>query len=314
MLVPFLAHTGEPLAPHDLWTAWNLDPLLVSGLAVAWLVHERGRTRGPQRGRIWRARSFTAAMVVVAVALVSPLDALASALASAHMVQHVVLVLVAAPLLAFSAPGVALLRGSPVVVRRAVSRGRRRFGLSRSRLRLLRDPAAVWLLHVVTLWFWHAAGPYGAALEHELVHVLEHVTFLVTAVLFWRVVLGGRLSGRVAPGLAVLLVFAMALQSVLLSALMTFAPTPWYPAYATTTEVWHLDPLADQQLAGVIMWVPAGLIYVGCALVLMATWLRATEAEPTAPRPSSSAGCRGLNEARQPSGPGSPDETAPIRY
>jgi cytochrome c oxidase assembly factor CtaG len=149
--------------------------------------------------------------------------------------------------------------------------------LSRRNLRPLRHPAAVWLLHVSTLWFWHAAVPYDAAVEHHLLHVAEHASFLGTGVLFWRVVAGARDADRVSYGFGVLLLFATAMQSVFLSALLTFARSPWYSVYAATTAPWGLDPLADQQLAGVIMWIPAGLVYVVAALALLAAWIRSTE-------------------------------------
>src|SRR5690606_27074901 len=212
-------------------------------------------------------------------ALVSPLDAVSTALASAHMVQHVLLVLVAAPLLALAAPSSALLRGTPLAVRRVHRRSRRGLRLSDAQRQRLRDPVVVWLLHVVTLWVWHARAPYDAALADDAVHALEHLTFLVTAVLFWRVVIGGRGSGRVPYGFGAMLVFAMGMQSVFLSLLLTFATSPWYEGYATTTRAWGLDHLADQQLAGVIMWVPAGMIYVVAGLALMVAWLRVAERE-----------------------------------
>jgi putative membrane protein len=272
-----LAHSGRPPAPHDLWGAWNLDPALILGAGVAAWAYRRGCSSGRDPVDIWRARCFAAALVAIGVALVSPLDAASGALASAHMVQHVLLLLVAAPLLALSAPSTALLRGSPAVVRRAGGRWRRRLGLTRGNLRLLRHPVAVWLLHVTTLWFWHAAVPYDAALHHRLLHVLEHASFLVTALLFWRVVIGARAADRVPNGFGVLLVFAMAMQSVFLSALLTFAREPWYSGYATTTAAWHLEPLADQQLAGVIMWIPAGLVYLAAGLGLTVAWVRTAE-------------------------------------
>ena len=277
-----LAHTGLPPAPHDLWRTWNLDPVLLLGLLLAVWMSRRGAIAGPG-GPVdtWRSRCFTAAIGALAFALVSPLDALSGALASAHMVQHVLLLLVAAPLLALSAPMATLLRGSPAWVRRASGRSLRRLGLTRENLRALRNPATVWLVHVGTIWFWHAAVPYNAAVEHHLIHVVEHTSFLVTGVLFWRVVVGARDADRVSNGLGILLVFAMAMQSVFLSALLTFARAPWYPAYATTTSPWSLDPLADQQLAGVIMWIPAGLVYVGTALGLLVAWIRATEGQDT---------------------------------
>ncbi|MDQ3529999.1 MAG: cytochrome c oxidase assembly protein [Actinomycetota bacterium] len=283
MLTVVLAHAGQPPAPHDLWGAWNLEPALLLGLCAAVWAYRRGQTGGLRRKvDTWRARCFAGAMVAVGVALLSPLDALSGALASAHMVQHILLLLVAAPLLALSAPSSTLLRGSPLSVRQAPGRWRRRLRLNRGHLVALRHPATVWLLHVGTLWFWHAAVPYDAALDNELVHILEHTSFLVTAMLFWRVVIGARSPGRVPNGLGVLLVFGMAMQSVFLSVLLTFARTPWYAGYAATTRPWGLAPLADQQLAGVIMWIPAGLVYLAAALALMVTWIRSTEREDVA--------------------------------
>ena len=129
MLTPILAHPGQPPAPHDLWVAWNLDLVLLLGLLLAAWAYRRGQTGGPRRQvDRWRARCFTLALVALGLALVSPLDVASSALASAHMVQHLLLVLVAAPLLAFSAPSGAILRGSPLAVRRASGRWRRRLG------------------------------------------------------------------------------------------------------------------------------------------------------------------------------------------
>ncbi len=276
MLTTLLAHAGQPPQPHDLWSAWNLSPLLLTGLVLAWLTYRRGRPAG--RGRnadSRRARCFAGALLALAVALVSPLDALAEALASAHMIQHVVLILVAAPLLALSAPSSALLRGSPLAVRRATSRWRRRLRPADRGVRMAGGALTVWLLHTAVVWVWHASVPYDAAVANPWLHVLEHATFLVTGVWFWRVIIGARGGAtRVPPGLGILLVFAMAMQSVFLSVIMTFARTPWYSSYATTTQPWGLDQLADQQLAGVIMWVPAGVIYVGVALTLLALWLR----------------------------------------
>jgi putative membrane protein len=283
MLTVLVAHAGQPPAPHDLWAAWNLDPLLVVGCLLAVWAYRRGQGGGRRReADRWRGRCFAVALLALGVALISPLDALSSALASAHMVQHMLLVLVAAPLLALSAPSSTLLRGSPLGVRRASGRWRRRLGLTRGNLRALRHPATVWLLHVGTLWFWHAAVPYDAALDNEFLHVLEHASFLGTALLFWRVVIGTRSPERVPNGLGALLVFTMAMQSVLLSVLLTFARAPWYSGYATTTTPWGLAPLADQQLAGVIMWIPAGLVYLTAALTLMVAWIHAAEREDLA--------------------------------
>lgn len=278
MLSLILAHPGESAARHDLWTAWNFDPVLLAGLLLVGWVYRRGTagTRRKPAGR-WRGRAFAGALLAMGVALVSPLETLSGALASAHMVQHVLLLMVAAPMFVLSAPFGTLLRGVPPAVRRATMRSRRRLRLAPARLRPLQHPAAVWLLHVGTLWFWHASVPYQAALENELIHAVEHASFLITAALFWSVVLGKAARSRVSYGGGIVLLFAAALHSVFLSALLTFADSSWYPGYRESTRPWGLDPLADQQLAGVIMWVPAGLVYAGAALTLLVAWVRATE-------------------------------------
>jgi cytochrome c oxidase assembly factor CtaG len=257
-----------------------LHPVLLGGLLLAAWAYRRGQSRGPKRQvDRWRTRCFIAALVALGLALLSPLDALSSALASAHMVQHLLLLLAAAPLLALSAPSSAILRGSPLAVRRASGRWRRRLGLTHGNLGVLRHPAAVSLLSVGVLWFWHAAAPHDAALDSEPLHLTEHASLLVTAVLFWQVVVGARGAARVSGGLGALLVFTMAMQSVFLSVLLTFGRTPWYSGYATTTAPFGLDPLTDQQLAGVLMWIPAGGLYLAVALALLVSWIRASERE-----------------------------------
>jgi putative membrane protein len=269
-----LAHPGRPPVPHDLWSAWNADPLVVVGLVVAAWVFWSGRRRARTTRGTPRAVYFSLALLVLAVALLSPLDALSRALASAHMAQHLLFTLVAAPLLALSAPASTLVRGAPAVVRRTAGRWRHRLHLTPRKTALLRHPAVAWLLYVGTLWFWHGAVPYDAALASEPLHVLSHATYLASGVLFWRVIVDSARSRGISPGLGVLLAFGAAMQSVFLSALLTFAATAWYSGYTHTTAPWGLEPLADQQLAGAVMWIPGGLIYLGTALALLAAWLR----------------------------------------
>jgi cytochrome c oxidase assembly factor CtaG len=126
------------------------------------------------------------------------------------------------------------------------------------------------------LWGWHAPILYQAAIESALVHALQHLSFFGSALLFWWALLYGRL-GRLGYGVAVLAAFPTAVHSSVLGALLTASPSPWYQSYLTTTEAWNLTPLEDQQLAGLIMWVPAGMIYLVGALALFASWLGETE-------------------------------------
>jgi len=268
------AHGGRTVAPHDLLGAWNLDPILLVAIAATALIYRRGLGRS-SRPRALFAWCFAGALITITLARVSPLEAMSGALASAHMVQHVLLLLVAAPLLVVGVPLRTIVRGMPLIARRWFARCRRALPPVARRLGVLRDPVVVWLLHAATIWFWHAAVPYGAALESEAIHVAEHASFVVTGVLFWRSVIHPQKTAN--NGLPVLLVFAMGIQSVFLSALLTFSPQPWYEPYTETTRVWGLDPLGDQQLAGVVMWVPAGAIYVGAALALLLAWLRSVD-------------------------------------
>ena len=279
MLIRITAHAGAPIAPHDLWAAWSFEPLVVGSLILLGWAFHRGATAGAPSAR--RRGAFWASMAAIVLAVISPLDALSSSLASAHMVQHVLLMLVAAPLLAYAAPGSAVLRGTPPVVRRAAGDARRRLKLTHSRLRMARNPVNVWLLHVGTIWIWHAAVLYDAAVRNMFVHALEHTMFLATGVLFWRVVVGARTAAAGAQGAGIALVFTMALQSVFLALLLTFAAAPWYAVYDGTTAAWGLDQLADQQLAGAIMWVPAGFVYVIAGLLLLSAWIRHSDEAPT---------------------------------
>jgi putative membrane protein len=134
---------------------------------------------------------------------------------------------------------------------------------------------AVWLIHAAAISFWHAAGPYQQALASPVAHIVEHFSFFITAIWFWSVALSRK--PLVSPGLGVLMIFGLALVGVFLAVLMTFAPEPWYRAYGATAPTWGLSALADQQLAGVIMWVPAGLVYTVLGIGRFRKWLESVE-------------------------------------
>ena len=275
MLTGLHLHPGQPVAPHDLWTAWNLDPLTLAGMSFLVWLYVRG-SRRPKRG--WPRRGWlVTALVALTVALVSPLEAMSGALASAHMVQHLLLILVAAPALVRCSAGEGMFAGLPTAVRKRLGSTRLALGLTPARMRLLANPVLIWLLHAGALLFWHAGGPYQAALSSTALHYLEHVTFLLTALWFWQLVLLTRHRSPDWPGIGLLMVFAMALQSVGLALLMTFAESPWYPFYENSAAAWGFTALADQHLAGVIMWVPAGFIYTAVGLTRLWRWLTAIE-------------------------------------
>jgi len=207
------------------------------------------------------------------VALVSPLHALGAVLFSAHMIQHEVLMLVAAPLLVLGRPLLFFLWALPLPWRRQLGRVNKNM---QGGWRVLTHPFVAWALHALALWIWHIPRLFQATLTSDLAHTWQHVSFFGTALCFWWALLyrHRELQGY---GVAVLAVFTTALHSSLLGALLTLAPTPWYPAYAHTTAAWGLTSLEDQQLGGLIMWIPAGGLYLLAALTLGAGWLRAAE-------------------------------------
>ena len=238
------------------------------GTVALWQHAGQGRGLKP-----WQVLCFGGALTATVAALESTLDALAANLFAAHMVQHVVLILVVAPLTVLGAPLPAFAWALP-------SQSRHRLTVLRPLRRLAAMPTA-FALHSLALWAWHLPLLYDAAVAQPAVHVLEHVCFLVTAVCFWWAVLSSSyLTG-------VLAVFAMALETTVLGALLTFADQPWYTAHLATTAPYGLTPREDQQLAGLIMWLPGGAIYLGSALALFAAWLKHStpESAPSATIP-----------------------------
>ncbi len=270
------AHQGGALQPDDLWTAWEFEPGVVIPILVSAFLYYRGM-RSPAGAPLWPRVSFWTGLVVLALALVSPLHPLGEVLFSAHMAQHEVLMLIAAPLLVLSRPLVPFLWGLPARWRRPVGRWTR--GVHFRKLwRALTDPLSAWWIHAAALWIWHVPALFQATLRSEWVHTAQHLSFFLSALLFWWSLLEAR--GRMGQGQSVFYVFTTALHTGILGALLTFAPVVLYPAYAATTRPWGLTPLQDQQIGGLIMWVPAGVVYLGAGLALFAAWLRQSDPLP----------------------------------
>lgn len=275
---PAPAHEGRPPEPHDLWTAWSLEPGVIAGLMLsAWLYWRGARRmrRGGSPGRRWEALAFAGGWLALVVALVSPLDPMGGALFSAHMAQHEVLMLVAAPLLVLGRPLAPFLLALPEGLRRRLV-GASKKNWAQSAWRWLVNPLAAWLIHAAVLWAWHAPSLFQATLENEWVHAAQHLSFIVSALIFYEAIAYGR-DGRMGYGAGVVYLFTTAVHTSALGALLTFADRLWYPVYQTTTAAWGLTPLEDQQLGGLIMWVPAGVVYVIAGLALFVLWLRESE-------------------------------------
>ncbi|MDB4906908.1 MAG: hypothetical protein JWO05_1692 [Gemmatimonadetes bacterium] len=243
--------------------------LCAYAVGAARLWRHAGNGRGLSVGN---ASAFAAGWLALAVALVSPLDALGAQLFSAHMVQHEVLMLLAAPLMVTGRPLAAWAWALPAPWRKRLPASLHRAWLARS-WSAITDPLAAWALHALALWLWHVPALFEAALHNEGVHALQHASFLATALLFWWAVLGPDTRARRA-GLALLLLFTTMLHTGALGALLALAPTPWYPPYVDSAVALGLDPVQDQQLGGLIMWIPGGVAYLGVGLYVVARLLR----------------------------------------
>ncbi len=217
--------------------------------------------------------AFVTAMVSLVVALVSPLDALSDALFSAHMTQHLILMVIAPPLLVLGELPLAIVWALPRNWAQGLGHG-----LNRSRIwRALLSPVSAWLLFTIPMWVWHASALYQAALRNETIHTLEHLVFVLTGMLFWWVLFQRTAADHVHYGRAVVYLFTAMLQSTVLGALMTFTSVPWYKYYTSSVAPWGMTPLEDQQLAGLIMWLPGGVIFTVLTIGYFAAWLRSLE-------------------------------------
>lgn len=247
---PYEPYCGPAPVPDGLWSAWNLDPLLIGALAAASIAT-----------LVWKPRERTrpvflaAAILALFVAFVSPLCALSSALFSARVLHHLLIVTLAAPLLALAAlPGDARPpRGSltiPVIA------------------------------HAAAMWLWHTPAPYAWALSGHAAYWLMEATLLASAFWLWH----GILAARARPGAALAALLATMAQMGFLGALLTFAQRPLFAPHFLTTESFGLTALADQQLAGLLMWAPGALPYLAAAIWLLAGFLggagRARERAP----------------------------------
>jgi putative membrane protein len=227
METAWLAYCGRPPMPGDL--PWNADPwlagVLLAALAMAW------RSAADRR-------ALTAGWIVLALALVSPLCSLSVALFSARVGQHLIILLVAAPLLALGLP--APRRAAPAAGLAAATAG-----------------------FALLLWFWHLPGPYAATFRSDALYWTMHGSLLAAAILLWR---GLLLSATARPELVLPAGLATAVQMSALGAFLTFAPRPIFSPHAFTTAAWGMTALEDQQLGGLLMWVPGGLAFAAVAL------------------------------------------------
>ena len=281
LAAPVWAHGGAHAAKAGA-PGWTWDPWLTAPLAAAAILFGIGHAR--LRGRAGRGRRrldrhawlFGAGWLVLAGAVVSPLHEGGERSFALHMVEHELIMLVAALLLAVSRPLATMLWALPAGARRPLASASRVRPLA-AVWRWLTDPVFATVLQLAVMWLWHAPPLFDRALGHEGWHIAQHLSFLVSALLFWWAMAHGR-TGERGYGLAALCLFATSLGGGALGALMALSTSPWYAGYAAMgLSPQGLTPAEDQQLAGLLMWVPGGLVHAGAALVLLHRWLQVGE-------------------------------------
>ena len=267
---------AAPAAAHDGSAhgspGWSFEPLVVGPLLLLILIFLLGRNRIERRSRLERSRSwqFVAGWAVLSLALVSPLHEGGEQSFTLHMIEHELIMLVATLLLAASKPGAAMAWGLPSAVRKSLGGWTNLF---RQPYRRLTEPVTATIVQAVVMWAWHIPSLFDRTLESQGWHVAQHLSFVAASFLFWASILDHR---RSSPAVSAGCLFATSLVEGALGALMTLSSSPWYESYAAMelTGI-GLDPLVDQQLAGLIMWIPGGLLHAAVALALLYSMLNA---------------------------------------
>lgn len=266
---PALAH-DDRLHAHA--PSWNLDPWIIMPMVMLLALFALGSWRLSRKSRVPRRRHrlFLAGWLVLTLALVSPLHEGGERSFTLHMAEHELIMLVATLLLAASQAGGILAWGLPERIRRAL-RGNWKAPLA-SVWRWLTEPITATIIQAVTMWAWHAPALFDRALDNRGWHIAQHASFILASLLFWTAMLKPRRGGYL---LSAACLFLTSLVEGALGALMALSESPWYSAYAAMgLSGIGLDPTTDQQLAGLLMWIPGGLVHGTVALALLYRWLR----------------------------------------
>jgi putative membrane protein len=262
--------TPGALSPWDLLAVAVVGAVGIAYACGAWRLASRDARHPP-----YESAAFALGWSTLLTTLLPPLDAAALDRFSAHMAQHELMMLIAVPLMLAGRPLSICLWGLPSPLRpRAASVLQR--GPAKSAWLLLTAPLTAWILHGGVIWIWHAPALYEWAIRNEAVHAIQHLSFVGTSALFWWGLLYGR-YGRAGYGAAVFYVFTTAVHTGLLGALLTFAHSPLYLSYQGRAAELHVDALGDQQVAGLLMWVPAGIVLTLTGLALFAAWIGESE-------------------------------------
>ena len=271
-LLPLLHASVAPNTPF--LAAWSFDPLITVGLLLLAFGYGLALYQLRQRGRrpmpVWQPISFYAGWLTLVVALLGPLDSFNDELFSMHMLQHLALMQIAAPLILLGRPVQLILRALSPGSSKAVARFIGGRGAVRGLLTILAAPAVATILFNLNMVIWHVPNFYDAALSSDGVHALEHSLFLGLAFLFWWPIIDPvPRHHRAHPAWALGAVFASMVVGMGLGAILTLSHSIIYPSYLSTPKPWGLSPLDDQQIGGLSMWVGGGLLYMGILVAIL---------------------------------------------
>ena len=270
-----MSHPIAAVAPAVGLASWSLEPAVTIPALTAAALYWRGFTmvslRMPERFDVWRAVAFLTGLATLMLALCSPLDPLGHFLLQAHMIQHLLLMMVVPPLIWLGAPVAPVLLGLPRPLRRAVARGLAAHPVRRLTA-VVGHPAFGLVVFSVAFWFWHLPALYGLALGSDAWHHVEHASFLATALLYWRPVILAWPARSPWPRWAMIPYLVLGeFQNTALSAILAFSDRVIYPAYEAAFRLGGVSALEDQSIAGAIMWVPGSLAFLLPVLWLVLT-------------------------------------------
>ena len=278
--LPALGHTNLEIVPDK----WSFEPAVIWPILMLVSAYISGIFHLRQQMILQRVLSsshvisFVFGILFLVVALMSPLDLIAVSLFSAHMTQHLIIMLVAPPLLILGRIENVLLWTFPLPLRRIIGKNWLRATGLRSIFNWLMHPVIAWLLASVTMWFWHIPGPYTWAFNNPIIHIIEHLSFFLTSIILWTLVMQPFRRNSGGHGAALILLTTFALESSLLGALLAFSQHSYYSVHAANA-LRHLPDflkditqLQDQQLAGLIMWVPSSLVQLVALGAIFHNW------------------------------------------
>lgn len=271
------AHSRGNHSPSSLWLNWSFDPYIILTLLFLSLLYYLGcraiLKSGISKKKVKKAMYFYyTGIFILFLSLISPIDPLSDLLGWVHMLQHILILMVAAPLMVMGSPSFVGHWSFPKRwwKEKKWFRSFFKWALSYSRFK---KPFWAWFVYIFIFWIWHLPVFYEAALKSEVIHDFQHISFFLAAYFFWRLLFDPFRQHIQAPLVIFLYPFVASINGILLGSFMALSPVVWYKPYVKTAPLLGYSALHDQQLAGLIMWMPAGITYVLACLFLTYRYL-----------------------------------------